>query len=1069
MATFSYADAVKLLGAKESKIVKALDKLLGGALLGGSVAGALDLLGWFDAKGDFVRLSNSLVTKLSERFTGLSRHSRTERLHAAHSVIVLVAFFQALDELNIPLTTKGLDLTRQRQLDLQARGTLFDAQVPLPTPDEPYETFVATLTSWYDSLAINLGRLVTGLAVWDTFDESTRARTRAVMEDALPQRSITRYEELFRQLCADCPEVALWTARLDAQATRTEIRIVGTALTQLADLLSTVTVGAPPAAQHAELARKYRSVLSHPILESDDVPGGLAIPCLQDGYIDPFFQVADVGPRTVYAQRSWWDTQPTWADIHRFFAGFLTSPAALTAPLLVLGDPGSGKSVLTKVLAAQLPASDFFVVRVELRGTPAEADLRRQIEHGLKEALAEEVSWPSMVRSAGQALPVVLLDGFDELLQATGVSQTDYLLKIARFQRDRADVGHPVAFVVTTRISVADRAVTPPGTVALRLASFQVEQKSRWLDVWHRTNTRYFDTSGLRPLDLDTALRYQELSGQPLLLLMLALYDADANALQNHGTLAGQAELYERLLTRFARREVTKDGDHRTSTELAQSVNDELTRLSIVAFAMFNRGAQWVTERDLDKDFAALLGAEPEQVGVRSPLGVGERTLGRFFFIQRSQASRADRTLSTYEFLHATFGEYLVARLTWHRLVELSTQPRRLSGDVDDGDLYSLLSFTPLSDRVSIIDFLLEMASAGQDVAGCVAELAASIDKARTGTYRPVELPAPARYAAYSANLTLLSVIVNSDLRFGEIFRKEADPAEAWRRYAGLWRSQLTIASWNSLVRVLRVDRVGERDERDTRLSIERDVDNIFAVPPLDVAWLAGIEVDGVPGVLQSAVLGVSSRQTYFGGEADSQIMMHALEPLDEVLPHAETSFVRDLNGEWMSGAHALLGFLAGPGSIEDMRYLETLTRVATAKNSDLYGRVVFDVLRTRSHAHYLRLLADYDWIAGDPRFWSVLCGQMGKGKDDIDLVSLFCVHADLKTALSLIPEDVVDAWVRMAEADVELDPSAPALLDVLLAADLDGLARVRPDLVKRARNALSEVGLLDEINLPPH
>ena len=37
------------------------------------------------------------------------------------------------------------------------------------------------------------------------------------------------------------------------------------------------------------------------------------------------------------------------------------------------------------------------------------------------------------------------LDGFDELLQATGVSQSDYLDRVVRFQQREADQGRPVA------------------------------------------------------------------------------------------------------------------------------------------------------------------------------------------------------------------------------------------------------------------------------------------------------------------------------------------------------------------------------------------------------------------------------------------------------------------------------------------------------------------------------------------------------------------------------------------------------------------------------------------------
>jgi predicted kinase len=101
----------------------------------------------------------------------------------------------------------------------------------------------------------------------------------------------------------------------------------------------------------------------------------------------------------------------------------LTSVEATTAPLVVLGQPGAGKSLLTKVLAARLPAADFLPVRVALREVPAEAEVQDQIDYAIRAATGERVEWPDLSRSAGGAMPVVLLDGFDELLQATGVSQ----------------------------------------------------------------------------------------------------------------------------------------------------------------------------------------------------------------------------------------------------------------------------------------------------------------------------------------------------------------------------------------------------------------------------------------------------------------------------------------------------------------------------------------------------------------------------------------------------------------------------------------------------------------------
>ena len=126
---------------------------------------------------------------------------------------------------------------------------------------------------------------------------------------------------------------------------------------------------------------------------------------------------------------------------------------------------------------------------------------------------------------------MVLLDGFDELLQATGVSQTDYLRKVAEFQDREADQRRPVAVLVTSRTAVADRAQPVPGMVVARLEPFREAQISQWLGVWNDTNAAGF-AARAGTLAPQTALAHAELASQPLLLLLLALYDADGNPLQ---------------------------------------------------------------------------------------------------------------------------------------------------------------------------------------------------------------------------------------------------------------------------------------------------------------------------------------------------------------------------------------------------------------------------------------------------------------------------------------------------------------------------------------------------------
>jgi hypothetical protein len=47
---------------------------------------------------------------------------------------------------------------------------------------------------------------------------------------------------------------------------------------------------------------------------------------------------------------------------------------------------------------------------------------------------------------------------------------------------------------------------------------------------------------------------------------------------------------------------------------------------------------------------------------MRAPLTASETVIGRFFFVHEARTIRDNQRLRTYEFLHATFAEYLIGR-----------------------------------------------------------------------------------------------------------------------------------------------------------------------------------------------------------------------------------------------------------------------------------------------------------------------------------------------------------------------------------------------------------------------
>lgn len=692
-----------------------------------------------------------------------------------------------------------------------------------------------------------------------------------------------------------------------------------------------------------------RSALEEPIISAGEMPVGLEIPTLGVGYVDHRFRVAEVTASSEPARESWWTEVPIADDVCHFLLTRLASPDMVRCPVVLLGQPGSGKSVLTRALAARLSTAGHLAIRVELRQVAAEKDPQDQIEFAIREATGERVRWPQFIKPDHDGLPVVIFDGFDELLQATGAAHDDFLLRVQAFQEREARLGRPVAVIVTSRIAVTDRARIPYGTMVLRLEPFSREQITAWLAIWGQTNRASFAMRRMKPLPPRMALRYQELAEQPLLLLMLALYDADANALQRRSAALGRTELYRRLLGDFARREVRKNSPAIPEIDLEPAAEAELLRLSVVAFAMFNRRSQWVLEADLDADFSALLINEaPHASG--SDISPAQVAVGRFFFIRESRAVHDNRQLRTYEFLHATFGEFLVAHLVVRLLTEMittGTSSDSLPGDgIYNGMLHSLLSFVALSSHLPTVAFIGDLmnrlevqqrAAIANVLLLLHSQALFPVTGSAYGGYQPLALTVTIRHAAWSANLVILAVLAGKEITGIQLFPRAPNPGLAWRDEALLWRSQLTGYGWEGLDQAIALDRLWDGEHREIRLHRN---DGTFAPDAHDAYWIYNIPPgDEEKGIVISQ--GHNSlalqRRINFSAVTTENIMAHALVPLTSSFPTTANICVVLDNGVAVSAARALLSALYAPyqeDTPDDSVYLN-LARTASILTQD--------------------------------------------------------------------------------------------------------------------------------------
>ncbi|ANS68838.1 hypothetical protein SLINC_6614 [Streptomyces lincolnensis] len=816
------------------------------------------------------------------------------------------------------------------------------------------------------------------------------------------------YQDAAAPLAASCPEFAL-AAGLPCAALserlgdppRTGLAGLGALLAEFAGQGTCATAG--------------RALLRAPIASLDSP--GPRLPLLADAYISPRFRLvgSDVVLGEAIASDKWWEQRPSYDGFERFLAAHLLSLPALLAPLLVLGHPGAGKSLFTKLLTARLPAREFRHLRVELRHTPAEADVQTQLEHALRLATGRQVSWPDWSEEQPGVTPVVLLDGFDELLQAgaqrlDSARQWSYLRDVQRFQQREAELGRPLVVIVTSRTVVADRTDVPEGSQVLRLEPFGASEIDRWLTIWNTTNAAYLEQRGLRPLSPADLRPHRDLASQPLLLLMLALYDAVDNALQRLGDdeSISRTQLYDRLLTEFVRRQVDKDGSL-PPHEQAAAIDREFHHLSVIALGMFHRGAQAISGEEADRDLRAL--ADPAAHGEQAGSGL---VFGRFFFVHEAQAVVTEQRLRSYEFMHATFGEHLAARLIDQALRRLADRGEGDgTADLGDGELYALLSFTPLTDRAQLVENLWSMLAAWpedrarhrlQDLLVSLFRAAEWHSGQRGGPdHAPVRVTRAYRDAVYEVNLLLIAVVAAGEVHASEFLGAEG-LGDAWRRRTMMWRSQLSEESWKLLSSTLDPDRCW-RPSPDDDAELRPDM-RLSTTPTLSLdhhlGWMLGTVDDPDahdigPAVITSndAAAEVFTQLTFLG-DRHAELLLHAVYPLLRRMPHTLLMYRTDHAGRPRSAAQSLVALLMGQArdltatALPDL-YAQCVNAVAMLPSgeADTYLEAV-----CRRLAADIPLLSDED-LLGVLRELSECVAELGTGlTGGLREALLDCVYA---------------------------------------------------------------------------
>jgi energy-coupling factor transporter ATP-binding protein EcfA2 len=378
-------------------------------------------------------------------------------------------------------------------------------------------------------------------------------------------------------------------------------------------------------------------------------------------------------------------------------------------PIIILGNPGAGKSMFSKILAGILcETTDFIPFLIKLRSVASNStNISDHINIGLQHSIinSSNINWLEWAKEFKNRIPVIIMDGFDELMQTSNRELNSYVEYIKDFQEKAIYNGVFVRVILTSRISVMQDVSIPEFTKIIKLNSFDEKRRNLWIDKWNNFQIKkgyHFNLPNNKNIEL--------LASEPLLLFMLAIYDFENEELQKitNDKDFNQSKLYDSLLDKFIIRQLSKsDGFRNAKSEKKEDEKENFRlRLGMIALMMFLNDT---TSRDNN-----LINNDLSQVGLNKSILQNENILGNFFFIHENKSIKDnDFEKLNYEFLHKTFGEFLAADFLLR--VAKKQIDRILNGDrnlISSKECFNLcFGYNWLSKHHNIQHFLFEHAN----------------------------------------------------------------------------------------------------------------------------------------------------------------------------------------------------------------------------------------------------------------------------------------------------------------------------------------------------------------------
>jgi len=330
----------------------------------------------------------------------------------------------------------------------------------------------------------------------------------------------------------------------------------------------------------------------------------------------------------------------------------------------VVGGPGSGKSTLATMLAADLAGDPLLQpLLIRLRDVSPERDVFDEVTRVLREMPLPDGLGVGLAQVFSRAPRLVLLlDGYDELIQASRTGLGSFFLRLQNLLRDQRVQGI-VCFGRDTVFSRDDTSIPEDATV-VTLLPFDDAQVAQWCERWSEATGKSFDWKRRWKRDERAdAEVFHSLIHEPLTLRLLALLDLEGIPIFSEDGGLDLARIYRHVISETCARHQKERGDF-TAADLRRL-------LRVIGFAVMQSGQEVIRREDLQRALTALgLQIETDKTGSKATqliLAISQR--------------RSDEDERAWEFLHKSLGEYLAAEFLSVEIAAMVAQERDEFGE----------------------------------------------------------------------------------------------------------------------------------------------------------------------------------------------------------------------------------------------------------------------------------------------------------------------------------------------------------------------------------------------------